>query len=177
MRRSLMRRLARDETGVSAVEFALIAPVMILFYAGMVDLCQGYMAVRRTSHVAASVADLTAQSRDITKADIDKVLNFEVPDSLLVERVTGRLVHPASGRSYHEKFAPPKKPMTDDITGEPLTRRKDDNAETLKNRLASFHKSTKPVVDYYAKQGLYSPIDANQKSDKVKGIVAAILEK
>ncbi|MEC7795788.1 MAG: TadE/TadG family type IV pilus assembly protein [Pseudomonadota bacterium] len=73
MRRSLIRRLARDETGVSAVEFALIAPVMILFYAGMVDLCQGYMAVRRTSHVAASVADLTAQSRDITKADIDNV--------------------------------------------------------------------------------------------------------
>ncbi|KAK0342675.1 hypothetical protein LTR94_021434 [Friedmanniomyces endolithicus] len=68
-----LTQLARDETGVSAVEFALIAPVMILFYAGMVDLCQGYMAVRRTSHVAASVADLTAQSRDITKADIDNV--------------------------------------------------------------------------------------------------------
>lgn len=62
-----------------------------------------------------------------------------------VERVTGRLIHPASGRSYHEKFAPPKKPGVDDITGEPLTRRKDDNADTLKTRLASFHKQTSPV--------------------------------
>ena len=62
------------------------------------------------------------------------------------------------------------------LTGEPLMRRKDDTAEALTKRLESFHKSTKPVVDYYAKQGLYSPIDANQKSDKVKGIVAVILE-
>ena len=105
---------------------------------------------------------------------IDAVLEFKVPDEILVDRICGRLIHAASGRSYHEKFAPPKVPMKDDITGEPLTRRKDDNAETLKNRLTSFHKSTKPVVDYYAKQGLYSPIDANQKSDKVKSVIAAI---
>ena len=65
----------------------------------------------------------------------------------------------------------------DDITGEPLTKRKDDNAETLKSRLDAFHKQTKPVVDYYAKQGLYSPINANQKSETVKGIIAAILAK
>ena len=107
---------------------------------------------------------------------IDHVLEFKVPDEVLLERIVGRLVHAASGRSYHEKFHPPKKPMTDDVTGEPLMRRKDDTAEALTNRLSSFHKSTKPVVDYYAKQNLYSPIDANQKSDKVKGIVAAILE-
>ena len=65
----------------------------------------------------------------------------------------------------------------DDITGEPLTKRKDDNAETLKSRLDAFHKQTKPVVDYYAKQGLYSPINADQKSETVKGIIAAILAK
>ena len=63
------------------------------------------------------------------------------------------------------------------MTGEPLTKRKDDNAETLKSRLDAFHKQTKPVVDYYAKQGLYSPINANQKSETVKGIIAAILAK
>eukprot|EP00878_Enallax_costatus_P012858 GHUV01013426.1.p1 GENE.GHUV01013426.1~~GHUV01013426.1.p1 ORF type:complete len:168 (+),score=31.71 GHUV01013426.1:683-1186(+) len=80
---------------------------------------------------------------------IDAVLDFEVPDSLLVERVTGRWVHPGSGRSYHEKFAPPKVPGRDDITGEPLIQRKDDNADTLKNRLKAFHAQTKPVVDYY----------------------------
>merc|ERR1719217_1393329 len=65
---------------------------------------------------------------------IDAVLEFKVPDEILVDRICGRLIHAASGRSYHEKFAPPKVPMKDDITGEPLTRRKDDNAETLKNR-------------------------------------------
>ena len=65
--------------------------------------------------------------------------------ALQVERVTGRLIHPASGRSYHEKFAPPKKPGVDDITGEPLIRRKDDNAETLKSRLSAFHTQTTPV--------------------------------
>jgi adenylate kinase len=76
---------------------------------------------------------------------IDKVLNFSVPDSVLVERVTGRWVHPASGRSYHTKFAPPRVPGVDDITGEPLIQRKDDNAETLKSRLSAFHQQTAPV--------------------------------
>lgn len=80
---------------------------------------------------------------------IDRVLDFVVPDSLLVERVTGRWVHPASGRSYHEKFAPPKVAGVDDITGEPLIKRKDDNAETLKSRLAAFHAQTAPVIKYY----------------------------
>jgi adenylate kinase len=76
---------------------------------------------------------------------IDKVLNFQVPDAVLVERVTGRWVHPASGRSYHTKFAPPRVPGTDDATGEPLIQRKDDNADTLKSRLAAFHAQTAPV--------------------------------
>eukprot|EP00877_Chromochloris_zofingiensis_P002801 jgi/Chrzof1/12521/Cz06g37070.t1 len=80
---------------------------------------------------------------------IDTVLNFQVPDSYLVERVTGRWIHPASGRSYHERFAPPRVPGMDDITGEPLIRRKDDNAETLKARLAAFHAQTAPVIDFY----------------------------
>ena len=98
---------------------------------------------------------------------IDHVIEFKIPDETLVERICGRLIHAASGRSYHEKFAPPKKAMTDDITGEPLMRRPDDNADTLRTRLKAFHEQTKPVVDYYAKQGLYSPIDANQKAQKI----------
>lgn len=80
---------------------------------------------------------------------IDKVLNFAVPDQLLVDRITGRWVHPASGRSYHEKFAPPKVAGVDDVTGEPLVKRKDDNAETLKSRLSAFHAQTSPVIAFY----------------------------
>jgi len=106
---------------------------------------------------------------------LNAVLEFKVPDEMLVERICGRLVHAASGRSYHEKFHPPKVPMKDDITGEPLMKRKDDNEETLKKRLGAFHKETKPVVDYYAKQGLYSPLDASKPADTVKGVIAGIL--
>ncbi|MCO5571030.1 hypothetical protein L7F22_024761 [Adiantum nelumboides] len=75
---------------------------------------------------------------------VDKVLNFEIADSTLEERITGRWIHPASGRSYHKSFAPPKVPGKDDITGEPLIQRKDDTAEVLKSRLEAFHKQTKP---------------------------------
>jgi hypothetical protein len=64
-----------------------------------------------------------------------------------VERVTGRWIHAASGRSYHTKFAPPKVAGVDDLTGEPLMQRKDDNAATLKSRLAAYHAQTTPVSD------------------------------
>eukprot|EP00967_Tisochrysis_lutea_P024569 scaffold28236_cov19-Tisochrysis_lutea.AAC.2 len=67
-----------------------------------------------------------------------------------VDRVVGRLIHQASGRSYHEKFAPPKVPGVDDVTGEPLIKRKDDNAETLKARLEAFDKQTSPVRPFPA---------------------------
>jgi len=108
---------------------------------------------------------------------LNAVIEFKIPDEVLVERICGRWIHAASGRSYHEKFAPPKVAGKDDVTGEPLMKRKDDNEATLKSRLGAFHAQTKPVVDYYSKQGLYAPVDANQKSDTVKAAIAAILSK
>ena len=71
---------------------------------------------------------------------------------------------------------PPKVAGKDDQTGEPLTKRADDNEAALKKRLGQFHAQTKPVVDYYSNMGLYSPIDANQKADTVKAAIAAILK-
>lgn len=65
-----------------------------------------------------------------------------------MERITGRWIHAGSGRSYHEKFAPPKVPGKDDVTGEPLMQRKDDNAETLKKRLEAYHRDTVPVRQF-----------------------------
>ena len=62
-----------------------------------------------------------------------------------VKRITGRLVHPSSGRSYHEQFSPPKVPGKDDITGEDLIKRKDDTEDELKSRLKTFYEQTKPV--------------------------------
>ena len=128
----------------------------------------------RTVPQAAQLDEMLVSER---VGKIDAVLEFKVPDEVLVERICGRLIHLASGRSYHTKFNPPKVEGKDDITGEPLMKRKDDNEEALRTRLKAFHAQTKPVVDYYAKQGLYSPIDANQKMDTVKGVVAAILAK
>ncbi|KAG7178100.1 Adenylate kinase-like [Homarus americanus] len=92
---------------------------------------------------------------DVRKQKLDSVIEFGIEDSLLVRRITGRLFHPPSGRSYHEEFYPPKTPMTDDITGEHLIRRSDDNPETLLRRLASYHKQTSPLVSYYAKKGKF----------------------
>eukprot|EP00850_Spirogloea_muscicola_P009266 SM000051S17626 [mRNA] locus=s51:623924:625693:- [translate_table: standard] len=100
-------------------------------------------------------------------AKVDKVLNFEIPDAVLEERITGRWIHAPSGRSYHTKFAPPKVPGKDDVTGEPLTQRKDDNAETLRSRLAAFHSQTEPVIDYYQKKGAVAHIHAEKSPPEV----------
>lgn len=94
------------------------------------------------------------------EGSINVVMNFEIPDQLLVKRITGRLFHPSSGRSYHTEFNPPKVPMKDDVTGEDLIRRSDDNEATLSKRLASFHKQTTPVLDYYRNRGILAAIDA-----------------
>ncbi|GFN79324.1 adenylate kinase 2, mitochondrial [Plakobranchus ocellatus] len=105
---------------------------------------------------------------------INSVVEFGIDDNLLVRRITGRLFHIKSGRSYHEEFNPPKKPMTDDITGEPLVRRSDDNEEALKKRLDAYHKQTKPLVDYYAKRGLHQCVDASQPPKVVFAAIQSI---
>lgn len=82
---------------------------------------------------------------------IDYVLEIDVPDSEIVERMSGRRVHPASGRTYHVKFNPPKVPGKDDLTGEDLILRDDDHEETVKKRLAVYHEQTEVLIDYYDK--------------------------
>eukprot|EP01133_Synstelium_polycarpum_P015310 gene15310-18139_t len=105
---------------------------------------------------------------------IDHVLDFAIDDSLLVRRITGRLIHPPSGRSYHREFFPPKVDMVDDITGEPLIQRSDDNPEVLKKRLSAFHSNTTPVLSYYKKQGILSTIDASKSASFVSNHIKAI---
>ncbi len=82
---------------------------------------------------------------------IDFVLEIDVPDSEIVERMSGRRVHPGSGRIYHVKFNPPKVPGKDDLTGEDLILRDDDHEETVKKRLAVYHEQTEVLIDYYDK--------------------------
>ncbi|GAD97323.1 adenylate kinase, putative [Paecilomyces variotii No. 5] len=113
-----------------------------------------------------------------SKQQLQHAVELQIDDALLVARITGRLVHPASGRSYHKIFNPPKKDMVDDVTGEPLIQRSDDNADTLKKRLATYHAQTSPVVDYYKKTGIWRPIDASQEPDRVwKSLLGVFGEK
>ncbi|MBA0685186.1 hypothetical protein Goari_026724 [Gossypium aridum] len=98
---------------------------------------------------------------------IDKVLDFAIDDAVLEERITGRWIHPASGRTYHTKFAPPKVPGLDDVTGEPLVQRKDDTAAVLKSRLDAFHKQTQPVIDYYSEKGIVAKLHAEKPPKEV----------
>jgi adenylate kinase len=81
--------------------------------------------------------------------DIDFVVEIEVGDNEILRRMSGRRVHPASGRTYHVEFNPPKVAGQDDVTGEPLIQRPDDNEETVKRRIATYHAETKPLVNYY----------------------------
>ena len=81
--------------------------------------------------------------------EIDHVVEFIVEDEEIVKRMSGRRVHPASGRSYHLIFNPPKDEGRDDATGEPLIQRDDDREETVRKRLAVYHDQTKPLVGYY----------------------------
>ncbi|KAG8475862.1 hypothetical protein CXB51_032772 [Gossypium anomalum] len=106
---------------------------------------------------------------------IDKVLDFAIDDAVLEERISGRWIHPASGRSYHTKFAPPRVPGVDDVTGEPLIQRKDDTAAVLKSRLESFHRQTQPVINYYSKKGIVATLHAEKPLSDVTDEVRKVL--
>ncbi|ORZ16283.1 adenylate kinase-domain-containing protein [Absidia repens] len=108
---------------------------------------------------------------------LNSVIEMLIDDNLLVSRITGRLIHPASGRSYHKEFNPPKVSMVDDVTGEPLIQRSDDNAETLKKRLETYHKQTSPVVDYYKQKGIWHSVDASQSFKGVWASIQAVFDK
>ena len=99
---------------------------------------------------------------------IDCVLEIHVPDASIVERMSGRRVHPASGRTYHVKFNPPKVAGIDDVTGEPLIQREDDKEETVLKRLAVYHEQTEPLVAYYLEWAASLDPDA-PKYRKVEG--------
>ena len=81
---------------------------------------------------------------------LDLVLEIDVPDDAIIERMSGRRVHVASGRTYHVKFNPPKVAGKDDVTGEELIQRADDEEATVRNRLTVYQNQTRPLVDYYA---------------------------
>lgn len=111
---------------------------------------------------------------------VDYVLEFDVPDEIIVDRIIGRRIHASSGRVYHVKYNPPKVDNTDDETGEVLTIRKDDQEETVRKRLVEYHHLTSPLIDFYhqeerAGQVQYCKIDGTQSVDAVSKELVKIL--
>ena len=122
------------------------------------DIIIGLVKERITQADCASGFLFDGFPRTIVQADamkaagvkLDLVLEIDVPDEAIIERMSGRRVHVASGRSYHLKFNPPKVAGKDDVTGEDLIQRVDDAEETVRNRLAVYQSQTRPLVDYYS---------------------------
>jgi adenylate kinase len=111
---------------------------------------------------------------------VDHVLEFDVPDEVIVERMAGRRVHSGSGRVYHLVYNPPKVEGKDDVTGDDLSIRPDDEEATVRKRLAIYHEQTKPLVDFYQSEAelgncSYLTIDGTQAVEKVNELLSAQL--
>ncbi len=111
---------------------------------------------------------------------VDSVLEFDVPDEEIVKRMSGRRVHSGSGRVYHVVFNPPKEEGKDDVTGEALSIRPDDEETTVRKRLDIYHQQTEPLVGYYKKEAelgnpRYSKIDGTQPVAEISQQLAVLL--
>lgn len=129
-----------------------------------------------------TVAQAEALHRE---ADIDAVIEIDVPDEEIVKRLTGRRIHPGSGRIYHLIYQPPKTAGQDDISGEPLIQRADDSEETVRKRLGVYHAQTSPLRDYYEhykkhhgeNAPAYTRIDGTRSVDEIKAEIVSVLDK
>lgn len=119
-----------------------------------------------------------AEAMKAAGVKIDHVLEIDVPDAAIIERMSGRRVHVASGRTYHVTYNPPKVAGKDDLTGEDLIQRDDDREETVKKRLEVYHQQTRPLVDYYSAWAASGDADAPRYSRiSGTGTVAEITER
>lgn len=112
---------------------------------------------------------------------LNHVVNLAIDDAAVVQRLSGRRVHPASDRVYHVDFNPPKIPETDDETGDPLVHRQDDRPEVIIKRLAVYHQQTEPLVQYYQKLAgasavQYHTVKADRRPEEVRDTLFGILD-
>jgi adenylate kinase len=122
-------------------------------------------------------ADALTILLDEINKPIDVVLNLEVPDDELVERISGRLMCSKCGASYHRTFNPPKKECVCDICGGELFQRDDDREEAVMNRLDVYKKQTQPLIDYYTKKGILVTLDGTKGINEVFEDIKAVLSK
>jgi len=124
-----------------------------------------------------------AEALKASGVPLEHVVELAVDDGIIIDRMSGRRVHVASGRTYHVKFNPPKAAGKDDMTGEELIQREDDREETVRKRLEVYHQQTEPLVDYYArwaasgdaKAPKYHRIDGLGKVEEVRDRIFAAL--
>lgn len=142
------------------------------------DCAQGYLldGFPRTTAQAQALADAGVL--------LEHVIQLVVSDDVIVERIAGRLIHPASGRVYHRSFNPPQTEDVDDVTGEPLVQRGDDNEATVRKRLQVYQAQTEPLVAYYQQQianqaepkpSQYHQLDGEQSVAAVQAEIAQLL--
>ena len=112
---------------------------------------------------------------DTLNQNLNLVLVINVDDNIIVERMSGRRIHPESGRTYHIKYNPPKVKGIDDITGEKLVIRSDDIKETVIKRLDIYHLETKPLINYYNKMNILKSIDGSKTIEEVKETIINII--
>lgn len=117
-----------------------------------------------------------AEGLDAITGPLDKVVCIDVDDSIIVDRMTGRRGCPKCGAMYHVKYNPPKQDSVCDACGEALIQRKDDNEETVKNRLKVYHETTAPVINYYDEKGLLVKINGVGDIDEIFNAVVNALE-
>ena len=108
--------------------------------------------------------------------NLDHVIVINVDDQIIIKRMSGRRIHPGSGRTYHTIFNPPKIENKDDVTGENLIIRPDDQEDTVKNRLNIYHDQTKPLIDYYQNKGIVQIINGDQNIIDVRKNISVILQ-
>lgn len=121
-----------------------------------------------------------AEAMDTNNINVDHVIEFDVADDVIVDRMAGRRVHPSSGRVYHVVYNPPKVEGKDDETGDELIVRDDDKEETVRKRLDIYHQQTKPLVDFYQEAASeskcqYHKLDGTQPVESVSAQLAELL--
>ena len=120
-----------------------------------------------------------AEALDAEMAELGRkitaVLSLEVPDEEIVRRISGRRIAESSGRVYHVEFDPPEREGVDDVDGSPLVQREDDKAEVVAARLAKYHESTHPLIEYYEERGLLRRFDGTRSPTEVHDHIRATI--